>query len=155
MRNVIFDFLRYRIKKKKENVNFKYNEYFPLLRVMPFQPIFKVSKLLALCENKYRGDTLKYLKYQNLSLSKYYDEYQHWTQCRKKTNELHKTWCKIIKLGFKIVMQGWIKPSIYPKYTQWRKEEMPYVKGRIPAEANPYSEYRDILRKKEYRAIFQ
>lgn len=46
-------------------------------RVMPFQPIFKVSKLLALCENKYRGDTLKYLKYQNLSLSKYYDEYQH------------------------------------------------------------------------------
>lgn len=44
---------------------------------MPFQPIFKVSKLLALCENKYRGDTLKYLKYQNLSLSKYYDEYQH------------------------------------------------------------------------------
>lgn len=74
---MIFDFLRYRIKKKKENVNFKYNEYFPLLRVMPSQPIFKVSKLLALFENKYRGDTLKYLKYQNLSLSKYYDEYQH------------------------------------------------------------------------------
>lgn len=67
MRNVIFDFLRYRIKNKKENVNFRYNEYFPLLRVMPSQPIFKVSKLLALCENKYRGDTL----------SKYYDEYQH------------------------------------------------------------------------------
>lgn len=77
MRNVIFDFLRYRIKNKKENVNFRYNEYFPLLRVMPSQPIFKVSKLLALFENKYRGDTLKYLKYQNLSLSKYYDEYQH------------------------------------------------------------------------------
>lgn len=80
---------------------------------MPSQPIFKVSKLLALCENKYRGDTLKYLKYQNLSLSKYYDEYQHWTQCRKKTNELHKTWCKIINLGYKIVMQAWIKPSIH------------------------------------------